>query len=196
MTKDMLKAVRDLCPKPGSDTLSSVEIIAGGKTVTLTSDTRERLNKQLADWKIRPVKLTGNTQEMVEKIRKELKPMTYRETCEKCHAVIDGQSEAEMKALKKAHRCQVEMPPPGKPLPSLPAPVLEASERKRKAAMAVEELKLQIADAERQTIVGALKATLKAQKAGYKQAGIDLDTSCAEAGQGTLFDKATGEVAG
>lgn len=29
--------------------------------------------------------------------------MTYRETCEKCHAVIDGQSEAEMKALKKAH---------------------------------------------------------------------------------------------
>jgi hypothetical protein len=130
---------------------------------------------------LRTVKLTGNTQEMVEQIReaiwgaKEQRPMIYRDTCEKCGEVVTTHSEKELNAAMKAHVCT-----PGKLLPSLPAPVLAAWNRKHKA----------------QVVVAELKEQMKAAKGELAKADADLDTSCSEAGQGTLFDAKTGEVAG
>jgi hypothetical protein len=186
--KHFLEAVRGKYPM-AVGALTSIGVSSGGKTVTLTSETRDRINKQLADGTIQAVKLTGNTQEMVDQIRKAVggskeQPMAKNgprptEVCEVCNERITRNTQAEvdadMELHMKAHPSLV-----SNPLPSLPAPVHAARERQRKADKAVFELKKQS----------------KVVKAEKKKADMALGKACDEAGQGILFDEATGEVAG
>jgi hypothetical protein len=164
--KHFLEAVRRKYPM-AVGALTSIGVSSGGKTVTLT----------------------GNTQEMVDQIRKAVggskeQPMAKNgprptEVCEVCNERITRNTQAEvdadMELHMKAHPSLV-----SNPLPSLPAPVHAARERQRKADKAVFELKKQS----------------KVVKAEKKKADMALGKACDEAGQGILFDEATGEVAG
>lgn len=50
ITREQLKATRDLCPKPGGD-VEAVTLSSGGRTVTLTAETRKNINRELAETK-------------------------------------------------------------------------------------------------------------------------------------------------